>query len=153
MNACLVPSLLLKRESKKGLGMATGAKGAPATERTGFTVIWHTVKDPRNLHSDCVPVGWAELRSLAMLLLAPIPKLASALLRELEGAWSVSSLWRAATSPSPQHTAAYTLTCLHTQQKLESSSAPLLSFQSFTSQTGFHLSGFLCRNREGFTSV
>lgn len=31
-----------------------------ATERTGLTVIWHTVKDPRNLHSDCVPVGRAE---------------------------------------------------------------------------------------------
>lgn len=56
-----------------------------ATERTGLAVIWHTVKDPRNLHSDCVPVGRAELcLSLAMLLLAPIPKLASALLRELE---------------------------------------------------------------------
>lgn len=52
-----------------------------ATERTGLTVIWHAMKDPRNLHSNCVPVGWAELcLSLTMLLLAPIPKLASVLL-------------------------------------------------------------------------
>lgn len=57
-----------------------------ATKRTGLTVIWHTVKDPRNLHSNCVPVGQAELSlSLAMLLLACILKLASALLTETEG--------------------------------------------------------------------
>ena len=85
---CQVWALNCSVDPKKGPGMAAWAKDAPARQqtRTGLGVIWHTVKDPRNLHSDCVPVGWAELcLSLAMLLLAPIPKLASALLRELEG--------------------------------------------------------------------
>lgn len=67
--------------------MAVWAEDAPAGQQRGQgSVIWHTVKDRRNLHSNCVPVGWAELcLSLARLLLAPIPKLASALLRELKG--------------------------------------------------------------------
>lgn len=130
-----------KCESKKGLGMAAWAEDAPARHRrTRLTVIWHTVKDPRNLHSDCVPVGWAEL-CLSLAMLALIPKLASALLRELEGAWSESSPWQAAISPSRQHTAAYTWTCLHS----EAQRSPLpLCFQGFTSQIGSNLSGFLC---------
>lgn len=86
---CLPPRLrlALKCGSKKGLGMAAWGRGcsSKATREDRLAAIWHTVKDPRNLHSDCVPVGLTELCSLVMLLLAPIPKLASALLMELEG--------------------------------------------------------------------
>lgn len=114
MNVCL---LTLKRGSQKGLGMAAWAEDAPARQRrTRLAVIWHTVKDPRNLHSDCVPVGWAELcPSLAAHGSHPEAGLRAAEGAGGEGGWSESSLWQAAISPSPQHTAAYTQTCLHTE--------------------------------------
>lgn len=83
---CLLPNVYLKKKKPIWCDGVSRTCSSEATERTGLSVIWHTVKDPRNLHSDCVPVGRAELcRSLAMLPLAHIPKLASALLRELEG--------------------------------------------------------------------
>ena len=90
-----------------------------ATERTGLSVIWHTVKDPRNLHSDCVPVGRAELcRSLAMLPLARIPKLASALAQGAGGGPGQRvHCGRLPSLPPSQRTAAYTLACLHTLQR------------------------------------
>ncbi len=104
-----------------------------ATERTGLAVIWHTVKDPRNLHSDCVPVGRAELcLSLAMLLLAPIPKLASALLRELEGARSASSPWQTAISPlSSTYSSIYADMFTHTAQRRRALLPPPLCFKGF----------------------
>lgn len=122
-------------------------------ERTGFSVIWHTVKDLRNLHSNCVPVGRAELcLSLAMLRLAPVPKLASVLLRELEGGL-VSEFTVAGCHLSPSstysniriHWHVYTHTHAHTLQRGRELSTSV--FQRFYKEDLICL-GFLCWNAE-----
>lgn len=134
-------------------GCAGRRCSSEATKRTGLAVIWHTVKDPRNLHSDCVPVGRAELclcLSLAMLLLAPVPKLASALLSGAGGGpRSASSLWQAAMSPLSStysskgiHWHVYT----HTHTQLSSSSS---AFQKVLAvRQDFICLGFLHWNAE-----
>lgn len=121
-----------------------------ATERMGLTVIWHTVKDPRNLHSNCVPVGRAELcLSLTMLLLAPIPKLASALLAELGAVGRRGPGQRVCCGKLPSLPLLNIQEHIHwhvyTHSRLR---ALLLCFQGFTNQTGFNLSGFLLLNLE-----
>lgn len=133
---CLRPSLCLGLkcgfQKRPWHGSVSRRCSGKATEEDrGFGVIWHTVKDPRNLHSDCVPVGWAELcLSLAMLLLAPIPKLASALLRELEGG-PVSEFTVAGCPPSPSpstYSSVYDM-FTHTAEKLRVLPPPPLCFQ------------------------
>ena len=103
--------------------------------------MWLTVKDPRDLHSDWVPVGWTELcLSLPVLPLAPVPKLASALLRGAGGGGrSEGSLWRAATSLYSTYSTVNTDMFTHSAEKLEPSSpCDFLGFQI----SSFKLSGF-----------
>lgn len=108
------------------------------------------MKDPRNLHSDCVPVGWAKLcLSLAMLLLAPFPKLASALLRELEGG-PVSEFTVAGCHLSLSST--YSSVCTdmftHTAENLRAL-FPLCVSRGRASQMRFKWSGLQLRNGDG----
>lgn len=121
-----------------------------ATERTGLTVIWYTVKDPRNLHSNCVPVGRAELSPslTVLLLLALIPKLASALLVDLGAGAGGGPGQRVYCGKLPS------LPLLNIQQHIQRhvythsrlrAFLPLC-FRGFTSLTGFNLSGFLLSN-------
>lgn len=126
-----------------------------ATERTGLCVIWHTVKDRRNLHSNCVPVGRVELcLSLAMLLLAPIPKLASALLRELEGG-PVSEFTVAGCHFSPSST--YSSIRIHRHVYTHSTESERELFSTSISkvlQRGFNLSWIApLKFREWTTSI
>lgn len=113
-----------------------------ATERTGLTVIWHTVKDPRNLHSDCVPVGRAEpapepryaaTGSHPKVGLSAAQRTEGERKREGGGARSASSLWQAAISSplSSTYSSIYTDMFIYTHTHSRESSLPPLYFDVF----------------------
>lgn len=104
-----------------------------ASARTGLCVIRHAVKDPIDLHSNCVPVGPPEPRlSLHRSATGSHP---SAGLREPEGG-PVSGFAVAGCPPSPppRHTAAsmHTDMFIHTQRQRERGRAPPACFSALT---------------------
>lgn len=122
----ILPGLWIRNKMriKKGPGMAVQAEDAP----TGLCVIWHTVKDRRNLHSNCVPVGRL---SCAWALLCCYWLLSQCWPQHCSGSWrgGGSGQWvHCGRLPSlsllniQQHT--YTLTCLPTQWRAQSSPPP-----------------------------
>lgn len=101
---------------------------------TQLTVIWHTVKDHQNLRSNCVPVGRAEpCLSLTVLPLAPIPTLASVLLREPEGG-PVSEFAMAGChlAPSSTYSSIHIHWHVYTHTQWREELSPPLWFRAFT---------------------